>query len=91
MGNIPVPRGWPEGLGPGGRFTVCLGLGYIGEQSRLAEMLEHRDFVDVTVELMVKRASEPWVALDTLNIARRRVARRCAPVAGGGWSRPALS
>ena len=50
-----------------------LGLGYTGEQSRLAEMLEHRDFVDVTVELMVKHVSAPWVALDQFDIDRRLI------------------
>ncbi len=66
-----------EGLAPGastGPLTVRLNLGYTGEQSRLAEMLEHRDFVDVTVELMVKHASAPWIALDRFDIERHLIA-----------------
>ena len=66
-----------EGLAPGastGPLTVRLNLGYTGEQSRLAEMLEHRDFVDVTVELQVKHASGPWIVLDRFDIERHLIA-----------------
>ena len=62
-----------EGLDPGaqvGPFTMESGLGYTGEQPRV-EMLEHRDFVDVKVELFVKHRAEAWVRLSEHPIERR--------------------
>lgn len=62
-----------DGLDPGasaGPFTMESGLGYTGEQPRV-EMLEHRDFVDVKVELYVKHRADDWVRLSEHPIDRR--------------------
>ena len=62
-----------EGLEPGAAtetFTMESGLGYTGEQSRL-NMLQHREFVDVKVELFVKRQAESWVKLGERSIERQ--------------------
>ena len=62
-----------EGLDPGmaaGPFTMESGLGYTGEQSRI-EMLQHRDFVDVKLELFVKHRADPWVRLSEHLIDRQ--------------------
>ena len=61
-----------EGLAPGGSteaFTLQSGLGYTGEQPRL-EMLQHRDFVDVKVELFAKHGADQWVRLGEHLISR---------------------
>ena len=62
-----------EGLEPGAAtepFTMESGLGYTGEQARL-EMLQHRQFVDVKVEVFVKRQAEGWVKLGEHPIDRQ--------------------
>ena len=62
-----------DGLDPGtaaGPFTMESGLGYTGEQPRV-EMLEHRDFVDVKVELFVKHRADDWVRLGEHSIDRQ--------------------
>lgn len=62
-----------EGLEPGaaaGPFTMESGLGYTGEQPRI-EMLEHRQFVDVKVELFVRHRSDPWTSLNEYQIDRQ--------------------
>ena len=62
-----------EGLDPGsaaGPFTMESGLGYTGEQTRV-EMLEHRDFVDVKVEIFVKHRADDWVRLSEHPIDRQ--------------------
>ena len=62
-----------EGLEPGAAtepFTMESLLGYTGEQSRL-DMLQHREFVDVKVEVFVKRLAEQWVKLGELSIERQ--------------------
>ncbi|MCE2539255.1 MAG: hypothetical protein J4G16_02385 [Acidobacteria bacterium] len=56
-----------DGLGP---FTMESSLGYTGEQS-LAEMLGHRDFVDVKIELFVKHRAEQWAKLGEYPIERQ--------------------
>ena len=56
-----------DGLGP---FTMESSLGYTGEQS-LAEMLGHRDFVDVKIELFVKHRAEQWAKLGEYPIGRQ--------------------
>lgn len=56
-----------DGLGP---FTMESSLGYTGEQS-LAEMLGHRDFVDVKIELFVKHRAEQWAKLGEFPIDRQ--------------------
>ena len=62
-----------EGLEPGAAtepFTMESRLGYTGEQSRL-NMLQHRQFVDVKVEVFVKRQAEQWVKLGEHSIERQ--------------------
>ncbi len=62
-----------EGVVPGdgiGPFTMASNLGYTGEQS-LAEMLGHRDFVDVKIELFVKHRAEQWAKLGEFPIDRQ--------------------
>ena len=56
-----------QGAGP---FTMESRLGYTGEQS-LAEMLDHRDFVDVKIELFVKHRAEQWAKLGEFPIERQ--------------------
>jgi len=65
-----VGRDW---LAPGsatGQFTLQSKLGYTGQQERL-EMLQHRDFVDVKVELFVRHGADQWVRLGELPIDRQ--------------------
>ena len=72
-GNAYVHAVGREGLDPGmaaGPFTMESGQGYTGEQSRI-EMLEHRDFVDVKLEIFVKHRSNPWVRLSEHLIDRQ--------------------
>ena len=62
-----------EGLEPGAAtepFTMESRLGYTGEQSRL-DILQHREFVDVKVEVFVKRQAEQWVKLGEHSIGRQ--------------------
>jgi hypothetical protein len=62
-----------EGVEPGdavGPFTMESHLGYTGQQPR-DEMLRHRDFVDVKVELFVKHRAEQWAKLGEFQIARQ--------------------
>lgn len=62
-----------EGLEPGAAteaFTMESTLGYTGEQSRL-DMLQHRQFVDVKIEVLVKRQADLWVKLGELPIERQ--------------------
>ena len=56
-----------DGIGP---FTMESSLGYTGEQS-LAEMLGHRDFVDVKIELFVKHRADQWAKLGEYPIGRQ--------------------
>lgn len=62
-----------EGLEAGaaaGPFTMESGLGYTGEQPRI-EMLQHRQFVDVKVELFVRHRADPWTSLSEHQIDRQ--------------------
>ena len=66
-----------EGLASGAAtetFTMDSGRGYTGEQSRL-DMLGHRLFVDVKVELFVRRGSDQWVTLGEHPIDRQLLTR----------------
>lgn len=66
-----------DGLEPGasaGPFTMESGLGYTGEQPRI-EMLEHRQFIDVKVELFVRHRSDPWTRLSEHQIDRQLLAQ----------------
>lgn len=72
-GDVFVRAVGREGLPPGtaaGPFTMQSELGYTGEQPRL-EMIQHRDFVDVKVELFVKHRADAWVRLDEYPIDRQ--------------------
>ena len=74
-----------EGLEPGasaGPFTVRSEFGYTGQQAR-PEMLAHREFVDVTVELFVKHRATPWVRLGQFDIGRQLLADEPAASVGG--------
>ncbi len=62
-----------SGMDPGsgvGPFTMESALGYTGEQSR-GDMLQHRDFVDVKVELFAKHRADQWAKLGEYQIDRR--------------------
>ena len=62
-----------EGLAPRSStdaFTLKSSLGYTGEQPRL-EMLQHRDFVDVKVELFAKHGADQWVRIGEHPIDRQ--------------------
>ncbi len=76
-GNAFVRAVGTEGL-EAGRTTDILrlesGRGYTGEQSR-AEMLAHRDFVDVTMDLFVKHRGDQWVLLDSVAVDRQLLTR----------------
>ncbi len=76
-GNAFVRAVGMEGLEPGQStqiFRLESGRGYTGEQSR-AEMLTHRDFVDVTMDLFVKYRGDQWVFLDTVAVDRQLLTR----------------
>ncbi|MEE2636261.1 MAG: hypothetical protein VYE68_03405 [Acidobacteriota bacterium] len=72
-GNAFVRVVGTEGLDAGHSTEVLRlesGRGYTGEQSR-AEMLAHRDFVDVVMDLFVKHRGNQWVFLDSVDVERR--------------------
>ncbi len=67
-----------EGLAAG-QSTVAVfrlesGRGYTGEQAQ-SEMLAHRDFVDVTMDLFVKHRASQWVRLDSIDVGRQLLMR----------------
>ena len=55
-------------------FRLESGRGYTGEQAR-PEMLAHRDFVDVRMDLFVKHRGNEWVRLDSLAVDRQLLVR----------------
>ena len=62
-----------EGLEPGaeaGPFTMENKLGYTGVQPQ-AEMLGHRDFVNVKIELFIKHLSDQWAPLNEFQVERQ--------------------
>jgi hypothetical protein len=66
-----------SGLEPGattGPFVLRSSLGYTGEQPR-AQMLQHRDFRDVHVEIFAKHGSRQWVRLGEHKIERQLLTR----------------
>ena len=72
-GDALIQAAGRRGLDPGadaGPFTMESTLGYTGEQS-LAEMLQHRDFVDAKIELFVKHRADQWAKLGEFPIERR--------------------
>ena len=72
-GNAFVRAVGTDGL-QAGQATALLrlesGRGYTGEQAR-ADMLAHRDFVDVTMDLFVKHRGDQWVYLDSVDVDRQ--------------------
>lgn len=69
-----VGRDGLEAGASAGPFTMESGLGYTGEQPRI-EMLQHRDFVDVKVELFVRHRADPWTSLAEHQIDRQLLAQ----------------
>ena len=65
VGRAGVEPG--ESIGP---FTMQSALGYTGEQPR-DEILQHREFVDVKVELFVKHRAEQWAKLGEFQVERQ--------------------
>ena len=67
-----VPR---EGIGPGeevGPFTMVNKLGYTSDPAQsVAEMLQHRSFVDVKLELKAKHRAEQWQSVTEFSIDRQ--------------------
>lgn len=62
----------PEGLAPGAEtapITVHSKLGYTSEEPR-AEMFQHRLWVDATVRLFAKYASQQWTNLGDFPVKR---------------------
>ena len=55
-------------------FRLESGRGYTGEQL-WSEMLAHRDFVDVEMDLFVKHRGNQWVRLDSVSVDRRLLMR----------------
>ena len=55
-------------------FRLESGRGYTGEQE-WSEMLDHRDFVDVEMDLFVKHRANEWVRLDSVSVERRLAIR----------------
>jgi len=72
-GSAFVPAAGAEGLAPGMSsepIVLRSTQGYTGEQPRM-EMLAHREFIDVRVELFIKYRSDQWVKLDEFVIERQ--------------------
>jgi hypothetical protein len=62
-----------SGLEPGGTtraFVLRSSLGYTGEQPR-TQMLQHREFRDVQVEIFAKHGSKQWVKLGQFKVDRQ--------------------
>ena len=62
-----------RGLAPGAMsepFVLRSSLGYTGEQPR-AQMLQHKDFRDVQVELFAKHSSEQWAKIAEFKVERQ--------------------
>ncbi len=83
-----------HGLAPGAStesYTIQSGLGYTGQQPR-GEMLSHKDFRDVRVDLYGKYRSDDWVKLGSFVIQRKlltsapRTTPPASPAPGGGTS-----
>ena len=51
-------------------FRLVSERGYTGEQA-WSEMLGHRDFVDVTMDLFVKHRGHAWVRIDSIAVDRQ--------------------
>jgi len=66
-----------EGLQPGAtteQLVLRSDRGYLGLQPRF-QMLQNREFVDATVDVMGKYGSDQWVRLGTFQIARQLLTR----------------
>lgn len=74
-GFIAVTRS--EGLQPGAisrQITINSQLGYTGTEPR-AQMLQNSQFIDATVDLFAKYASQQWVRISERPIERRLITR----------------
>ncbi len=76
-GNAFIRVVGTEGI-PAGASTSVLRLdserGYTGEQA-WPEMLAHRDFVDVKMDLFVKHRGDQWEFLDSVDVDRHLLTR----------------
>jgi hypothetical protein len=66
-----------SGLAPGASteaFVLRSSLGYTGEQPR-AQMLQHKEFRDVQVEVFAKHGAEQWVKLGQYKVDRQLLTR----------------
>ena len=76
-GNAFIRVVGTEGI-PAGASTSVLRLdserGYTGEQA-WPEMMAHRDFVDVKMDLFVKHRGDQWEFLDSVDVDRHLLTR----------------
>ncbi len=67
----------PAVLAPGAStpaYVLRSSLGYTGEQPR-SEMLQHKEFHDVQVQVFAKHGSEQWVKLGESKVERQLFTR----------------
>jgi hypothetical protein len=55
-------------------FVLRSSLGYTGEQPR-TQLLQHKEFKDVTVEIFAKHGSKQWVKLAESKVERQLLTR----------------
>jgi hypothetical protein len=74
LGSAPFIRAiGPDGLAPGKTTDPLVmrgDVGYTGEQSR-AEMLTHKEFKDIQVELFAKQGADQFVKMGQYRVARQ--------------------
>lgn len=76
-GNAFIRVAGTDGIRAGASTTVLRldsERGYTGEQT-WPEMLAHRDFVDVKMDLFVKHRGDQWELLDSVDVDRRLLTR----------------
>lgn len=77
LGSMLVRGIDTKGLGPGElseTFVMRSSLGYTGEQPR-SQMLQHKEFRDVQVELFAKHKAKQWVKIGQYRIDRQLLTR----------------
>lgn len=77
LGSMLVRGIDTEGIGPGElseTFVMRSSLGYTGEQPR-SQMLQHKEFRDVQVELFAKYKAQQWVKIGQYRIDRQLLTR----------------
>lgn len=77
LGSMLVRGIDSSGIGPGEvseTFVMRSSLGYTGEQPR-AQMLQHKEFRDVQVELFAKHKAKQWVKIGQYRIDRQLLTR----------------